>query len=97
LPSITNLSSVNSAQGSGIVLDYRLQNITIGKPGKGNVICGNIAWNIDAKFGFYPTLATATTNITIQSNMIGVMDDGTAEFTNQIGISCRNYQNITSL
>ncbi len=82
---ITNLSSVNTAQGSGIVIDYRVQNIIIGKPNKGNVLCGNVSGILMRNTVFFTTTALST--ITVQGNMIGVMDDGSSPFTNQYGIS----------
>lgn len=83
---ITNLTTVNMSQGSGIVLDYRMQNVIIGKPSKGNVLCGNVSGILMRNNSYYST-STAASGITIQSNLIGVMDDGTTPLTNFYGIS----------
>ncbi|RYF22671.1 MAG: gliding motility-associated C-terminal domain-containing protein [Flavobacteriales bacterium] len=83
---ITNLTTVNLSQGSGIVLDYRMQNVIIGKPGKGNVLCGNVSGILMRNNSYYSN-STAASGISIQSNLIGVMDDGTTPLTNFYGIS----------
>lgn len=86
---INNLQNVNMAQGSGIVIDYRANNITIGAPGKGNVIGGNIN-GIIVQNSFFFTTITAT-KIKIQSNLIGVIYDGITPNTNVFGISANLY------
>jgi hypothetical protein len=87
---INNLQNVNTAQGSGIVIDYRANNITIGAPGKGNVIGGNIN-GIIVQNSYYYTTITAT-KIKIQSNLIGVIYDGITPNTNVYGISANLYE-----
>jgi len=86
---INNLQNVNMAQGSGIVIDYRANNITIGAPNKGNVIGGNIN-GIIVQNSYYFTTVTAT-KIKIQSNLIGVIYDGITPNTNVFGISANLY------
>lgn len=86
---INNLQNVNMAQGSGIVIDYRANNITIGAPNKGNVIGGNIN-GIIVQNSYYFTTITAT-KIKIQSNLIGVIYDGITPNTNVYGISANLY------
>lgn len=86
---ITNLQNVNMAQGSGIVLDYRANNITIGAPGKGNVIGGNINGIVVQNSSFFST--AVNTKIKIQSNLIGVIYDGITPNTNVTGISANLY------
>lgn len=87
--SITNLQNVNMGQGSGIVLDYRANNITIGAPGKGNVIGGNINGIVVQNSSFFST--AVNTKIKIQSNLIGVIYDGITPNTNVTGISASLY------
>jgi len=86
---ITNLQNVNMGQGSGIVLDYRANNITIGAPGKGNVIGGNINGIVVQNSSFFST--AINTKIKIQSNLIGVIYDGITPNTNVTGISASLY------
>jgi len=86
---ITNLQNVNTAQGSGIVIDYRANNITIGAPGKGNVIGGNIN-GIVVQNSYYYSNVTAS-KIKIQSNLIGVIYDGITPNTNVFGIAANLY------
>lgn len=88
---ITNLQTINNTQGSGILIDYRVNNIKIGAPGKGNVISGNANGIVIRNSSYYnnnPALA----NITIQSNMIGVMDNGTSSRPNFYGIIADLYE-----
>ncbi len=87
--SFTNLQNVNTAQGSGIVIDYRASDITIGKPGKGNVIGGNIN-GILIQNSYYYNNNTAA-KIKIQSNLIGVIYDGITANTNVTGLSASLY------
>ncbi|WP_316826626.1 gliding motility-associated C-terminal domain-containing protein [Pedobacter miscanthi] len=86
---INNLQNVNMGQGSGIVLDYRANNITIGAPGKGNVIGGNINGIVVQNSSFFST--AVNTKIKIQSNLIGVIYDGITPNTNVTGISASLY------
>lgn len=86
---ITNLQNVDMAQGSGIVIDYRANNIKIGAPGKGNVIIGNInGISIQNAYNFN---TVPLSNIRIQSNLIGVLYDGITPHTNVIGVSASLY------
>ncbi|WP_353132794.1 gliding motility-associated C-terminal domain-containing protein [Pseudopedobacter sp.] len=87
---IVNLQTINNSQGSGIVIDYRVNNVTIGTPGKGNVIAGNVNGIVIRNTSYYtnnPDLA----NIKIQSNLIGVMDNGTSPRSNFNGIIADLY------
>jgi len=92
---ITNLQNVNTAQGSGIVIDYRANNITIGAPGKGNVIGGNIN-GIAIRNNYIYSNITAT-KIKIQSNLIGVIYDGITPNTNVFGISANLYDSALDI
>lgn len=92
---ITSLSNVNTYQGNGIVISYKVNNIKIGKPGHGNVICGNIYGILVNYDGYYSTGALG--NISIQSNFIGVMDNGTTANTNYVGISAALYENSITI
>ena len=88
---ITNLQTINNTQGSGILIDYRVNNIKIGAPEKGNVISGNVNGIVIRNTSFYnnnPELA----NITIQSNLIGVMDNGISSRPNFNGIIADLYE-----
>ena len=90
---ITNLQNVNTNQGSGIVVNYGTKNIQIGAAGKGNVIGGNINAILVQNTGYY--LDSATTKISIQSNLIGVLYDGTTAHSNVTGISAALYSSST--
>ncbi|MFI5136736.1 MAG: gliding motility-associated C-terminal domain-containing protein [Sphingobacteriales bacterium] len=81
---ITNLAIYDSNQGSGILLQGSVSNITIGAPGKGNVICGNI-YGIYNSNNYYYTITT--TGILVQNNFIGVADDGVTPASNIFGIN----------
>lgn len=87
---ITNLQNVNTAQGSGIIVDYRANNITIGAPGKGNVIGGCINGVLIQNTYNY-TSSNPLTKIKIQSNLIGVLYDGITPNTNVTGVSASLY------
>ena len=87
---ITNLQNVNLSQGSGIVVDYRSNNITIGAPGKGNVIGGNINGIIIQNSTSF-TNPNALSKLKIQSNLIGLFYDGVTANTNVTGISASLY------
>lgn len=87
---ITNLQTVNTGQGSGIVVDYRSNNITIGAPGKGNVIGGNINGIIIQNSTSF-TNPNALSKLKIQSNFIGLFYDGVTANTNVTGISASLY------
>ncbi|ACU05934.1 gliding motility-associated C-terminal domain-containing protein [Pedobacter heparinus] len=86
----SSLQNVNTNQGSGIVIDYRASNIKIGAPGKGNVIGGTINGIMVSNSGFY-TAATLA-NISIQSNLIGVLYDGITAIPNIAGVSANLYE-----
>ncbi len=87
---ITNLQNVNLNQGSGIVIDYRANNITIGAPGKGNVIGGNINGILIQNSTAYPD-PNAASKLQIQGNFIGLFYDGVTANTNVTGISASLY------
>ncbi len=84
---IPNLQSVSG--GSGIVVDYRANNIKIGASGKGNVIGGNVNGIVIQNSNYYS--ATTLNNISIQSNLIGVIYDGLTANSNVTGISANLY------
>ncbi|MCD0486743.1 gliding motility-associated C-terminal domain-containing protein [Pedobacter sp. MC2016-14] len=91
---LRNFAKIQSLQpsptgGSGIVVDYRANNIKIGAPGKGNVFSGNINGILIQNSSYYSTYATSS--ISIQSNFIGVFYDGTSERSNVNGINASLY------
>ncbi|HWW38141.1 gliding motility-associated C-terminal domain-containing protein [Pedobacter sp.] len=86
---LTSLQNLNTNQGSGIVVDYRANNIKIGAPGKGNVICGNINGILIQNSTYYEI--NPLTDISIQSNLIGIMYDGYTANPNMTGISASLY------
>jgi gliding motility-associated-like protein len=86
----TSLQNVNVNQGSGIVIDYRASNVKIGAPGKGNVIGGTINGIQVSNSGFYT--APPMANISIQSNLIGVLYDGITPIPNITGIAGNLYE-----
>lgn len=88
--SIPSLQNVNMNQGSGIVIDYRASDIRIGAPGKGNVIGGTINAILVSNSNYYPTPTPA--NISVQSNLIGVLYDGITAIPNITGISANLYE-----
>ncbi len=92
---ITSLQNVNLNQGSGIVIDYRASNIKIGAPGKGNVIGGTINAILVTNSGYYPT--SASSNISIQSNLIGVLYDGFTAIPNITGINANLYETAMTI
>jgi gliding motility-associated-like protein len=89
---INNLATYNSSQGSAIYIQGNSTGIIIGAPGKGNVICGNI-------YGIYNNGSSYTnitnTTISIQSNIIGLTDDGKTASSNIFGINISNFSTIT--
>ncbi|RFZ91771.1 gliding motility-associated C-terminal domain-containing protein [Mucilaginibacter conchicola] len=80
---ITNVSNPNNNQGSGIVIWGAATSVTIGAPGKGNVICGNINGISSSNYYNY----NSADKITIQSNIIGLLDDGFTANTNMWGVN----------
>lgn len=86
---ISNLQNVNMNQGSGIVLDYRANNIKIGAPGKGNIMSGNINGVLIQNSYYYNNTPLSTINI--QSNLIGLNYDGLTAKPNVTGISGNLY------
>ncbi|RXF67360.1 gliding motility-associated C-terminal domain-containing protein [Arcticibacter tournemirensis] len=86
---ITSLSNINTSQGSGIIVEYNAKNVTIGAPGKGNVICGNINGISINGSSYYDgtNYVNSSGKIIIQSNLIGLLDNGTTANTNYVGIS----------
>jgi gliding motility-associated-like protein len=91
----TSLQNLNTNQGSGIVVDYRANNLIIGAPGKGNVIGGNINGILIQNSNYYQN--SPLTNITIQSNLIGVLYDGTTAIPNITGISASLYDSSITI
>lgn len=87
---IPSLQNVNTSQGSGIVIDYGATDIKIGAAGKGNVIGGTLNGILIQNNNYYIT-STIFPKITIQSNLIGVLYDGTTAIPNVTGISGNLY------
>ncbi|RZL50788.1 MAG: gliding motility-associated C-terminal domain-containing protein [Pedobacter sp.] len=87
---ITNFQNVNTSQGSGIVIDYRSNNITIGAPNKGNVIGGNINGIIIQNSTSF-TNPNALSKLKIQANFIGLFYDGITANSNVTGITASLY------
>lgn len=90
---ITNLVTYDSSQGSGIYIQGNSSGIKIGAPGKGNVICGVINGIYNNTNYYYNT--TAAGDITIQSNIIGLADDGKTAISNIYGINLTTFNSIT--
>ena len=87
---ITNVANPDMGQGSGIYITGEASAITIGAPGKGNVICGNIFGVVNNNYYSY----TGINDIKLQSNIIGLLDDGFTANTNMYGISLSIDQNL---
>ncbi|WP_316785366.1 gliding motility-associated C-terminal domain-containing protein [Pedobacter frigiditerrae] len=87
---ITNLQSVNTSQGSGIIIDYRSNDITIGAPGKGNVISGNINGILIQNSTVFVT-PNPLSKLKVRSNIIGLFYDGITANTNVYGVSASLY------
>ncbi len=87
---ISSLQNVNMSQGSGILIDFRASNIKIGAPEKGNVIVGNIN-GILIQNTFQVTSFPNLSNISIKSNLIGVLYDGITPQSNVIGIAANLF------
>jgi gliding motility-associated-like protein len=88
---INNLVSFNGVQGSGIYIQGGATGIKIGAPGKGNVICGNIYGIYTNTINYY---YTNTSDISIQSNIIGLIDDGKTARSNIYGINIGYFSSI---
>ncbi|WP_184546754.1 gliding motility-associated C-terminal domain-containing protein [Mucilaginibacter sp. FT3.2] len=80
---ITSLANVDLSQGSGLMMQGNVSGIIIGAPGKGNVFCGNI----NGIFNIAYYYSTALSDIQIQSNIIGLLDDGFTAASNYTGIN----------
>lgn len=91
----TSLQNVNTNQGSGIVVDYRTTDVKIGAPGKGNVIGGTINGISIVNSGYFTN--TGLANISIQSNLIGVLYDGITAIPNITGISANLYESSINI
>ena len=86
---ITNLQTVNTSQGSGIVIAYRANNVTIGAPGKGNVFGGNLNGILIQTYTGYQL--NPLSKIKIQSNIIGLRYDGVTPHLNVRGVQADLY------
>ncbi|MET3611273.1 gliding motility-associated-like protein [Mucilaginibacter rubeus] len=80
---ITSFANPDLGQGSGIVIQGDASAIIIGAPGKGNVICGNINGIVNNSYYYNNGLA----DILIQSNIIGLLDDGYTAASNINGVN----------
>jgi gliding motility-associated-like protein len=80
---ITNVANPDLNQGSAIVLTGDASFITIGAPGKGNVISGNIYGIVNSNNYYY----SGSKQIVVQSNIIGLLDDGFTAASNMYGVS----------
>lgn len=80
---ITTFVNPDFGQGSGIVIVGDASSIIIGAPGKGNVISGNINGIVNNSYYY----STGLADITIQSNIIGLLDDGYTAASNYYGVS----------
>lgn len=89
---INNLVTYDSTQGSGIYIQGNSSGIKIGAPGKGNVICGTVNAIYSDSYYYY---TTNSGDITIQSNIIGLADDGKTAISNISGISLPTFSTIT--
>jgi len=81
---ITNFSNPDFNQGSGIYILGDASNIIIGAPGKGNVICGNLNGIVNYS-NYYNVNGLA--DASIQSNIIGLLDDGYTAASNFDGLN----------
>jgi gliding motility-associated-like protein len=88
---INNLATPDLNQGSGIYIFGEASSIKIGAPGKGNVICGNIYGIINNSNYYY----NAASDIQIQSNIIGLLDDGYTAASNITGVNLVVSGNVT--
>lgn len=88
---ITRVDNPNPYANSGIYITGDASFITIGAPGKGNVISGNSYGITNSNNNYY----TGVSEIKIQSNIIGLLDDGFTENSNIYGISLSVNQNAT--
>ncbi len=80
---INTLATADLNQGSGLVMQGDVSGVIIGAPGKGNVFCGNI--NGIANLSYY--YSAGASDISIQSNIIGLLDDGFTAASNYNGIN----------
>jgi len=88
---ITNLAIYNASHGSAIYIQGNSNGVIIGAPGKGNVICGNVYGIYNNNTNYY-NITTST--ISIQSNIIGLTDDGKTANSNIYGINISNFSSI---
>ncbi|MFD0766042.1 gliding motility-associated C-terminal domain-containing protein [Mucilaginibacter lutimaris] len=80
---ITSIVNPDMGQGSGIVIVGQASGIKIGAPGKGNVLCGNINGIVNTS-NYYDM---SVSDIQVQSNIIGLLDDGFTASSNITGIN----------
>jgi len=71
----------------GIKILRECKNLTVGAAGKGNVICGMHNGITSAPDYYHGLKEGSITGITIQSNIIGLLDDGKTPNSNFVGIS----------
>jgi gliding motility-associated-like protein len=88
---ITNVANPDPGQGSGIYITGNASYIIIGAPGKGNVISGNLYGIVNSNYYSY----NGVSEIVIQSNIIGLLDDGFTANTNIWGVNLYIDQNAT--
>jgi gliding motility-associated-like protein len=89
---ITSFANPDFNQGSGIYIRGDASNIIIGVPGKGNVICGNL--NAIANYSSYYNV-TGLADAIIQSNIIGLLDDGYTAASNFNGLNLYISKTVT--
>ena len=80
---ITSLASADINQGSGLMIQGDASGIIIGAPGKGNVFCGNINGIYNISYYY----SAGISDIQVQSNIIGLLDDGFTAASNYTGIN----------
>ncbi len=88
---ITRVDNPSIYANSGIFITGDASFITIGAPGKGNVISGNSYAITNSYNNYY----NGVSEIKIQSNIIGLLDDGFTANSNIYGISLSVNQNAT--
>jgi len=80
---INSLATADLNQGSGLMMQGDVSGVIIGAPGKGNVFCGNINGIYNTSYYY----AAGASDIQIQSNIIGLLDDGFTAASNYTGIN----------
>jgi gliding motility-associated-like protein len=88
---ITSFANPDNGQGSGIVIQGDASAIIIGAPDKGNVICGNNNGILNNLYYY----TTGLNDVLIQSNIIGLLDDGYTAASNISGINLAVGKTVT--